>query len=127
MSPIITKSYGPVSRNDSGITTIQFIDDITIDQEIANDIIETTLKLDPSGKALIMMFPGAKNEWTFSAQQAIANAKGVNKVAVIFPNSKMGKITKILFRVTKALKTDFQMNSFKSRWEAEDWLLSRPI
>lgn len=125
MSPIITKTYGPLSRNDSGITTIQFKDGLTINQEIANDILETAVNLDPSGKALIMMFPGAKNEWTFPAQQVFSNAKGVKKVAVIFPNKKMGKITKILFRVTKTLKTDFHMNAFKSRWEAEDWLLSR--
>jgi hypothetical protein len=124
MSPIISKAYGPVSRNDSGITTIQFNNDLTIDQEIAIDVVETALKLDPSGKALLMMFPGTQNEWTLPAQQVFAKAKGVKKVAIIFQDKTMEKLTKILFRVAKTIKSDYRMNSFPSRWDAEDWLLN---
>jgi hypothetical protein len=124
MSPIISKAYGPVSRNDSGITTIQFKNDLTIDKAIALDVIETALQLDPSGNALLMMFPGMHIEWTLPALKVFTKSQGVKKVAVIFHDKTMEKFTKIFFRLAKAIKANYPLNSFPSRWDAEDWLLN---
>lgn len=124
MSPIISKAYGPISRNDSGITTIQFNNHLTIDREIAEDTLQTALQLDPSGKALLMIYPGVKTEWTLTAQQVFIQAKGVKKIAIINPERTRDKITGILLRVAKTIKPICSLSMFPSRWDAEDWLLN---
>ena len=119
----IYASYGRLFQHENGIIYLYIKDDLSIDMDIARQMVVDIRSLDNSGDAHMIIVQGRNNDANFEAQRFFSVTRGVTKLAMVSQSRVQTEVVKFFMSMLKLFRAPYELKPFSSLEQAERWLL----
>ena len=119
----INASYGRLFQHENGIIYLYIKDDLSIDMDIAQQMVVDIRSLDNSGDAHLIIVQGHNNDASFEAQRFFSVTKGVTKLAMVSQSRIQAEVVKFFTPMLRLFRAPYELKAFYSLEQAERWLL----
>ncbi len=119
----IETQNGRFILHENGIIYFYIQDNLSIDEFIAQQMVQDARTIAPSGQIRLIIINGSNNDISFAAQRAFASATGFKRIVFMTRNRLQAEVGQFLVTMMRALKSDYEFKLFYDIAQAEAWLL----
>lgn len=109
--------------HENGILYLYIHDNLSIDELVAQQMVQGALAIDASGQIRLLIVNGSNNDISFDAQRIFASATGFKRIVFMTRNRLQAEVGQFLVTMMRALKSDYEFKLFHDIAQAEAWLL----
>ena len=121
----IQTESGRVVLHKNGLVYFHMRDNLSIDVEVAKQMVESVRALDGSGQARLLFIYGHNSDLSFAAQRYFATTKDlVSRMAFVSHNRLQAEMAQFLVNLLRALRSTYEFRIFHQVADAEEWLLN---
>lgn len=119
----IETQNGRFMLHENGIIYFYIHDNLSIDEFIAQQMVQDARAIDLSGQIRLIIINGSNNDISFAAQRVFASATGFKRIVFMTRNRLQAEVGQFLVTMMRALKSDYEFKLFHDIGQAEAWLL----